>query len=119
MHVYKDQEAIEDKHTAAAMQRNPKQQWGVPKAEEGELIAEWGKRMPENTRAELCYSWQNNDGMNADRWLIKNMLTMRQYDSNGKESKMIIEELDARGYDLTTLHFSVSKASEGAEAGQA
>ncbi len=84
----------------------------APRAKPGELKAQWGK-LPHD-RPDICYVW--GDGISkADSHLLHNVLTGRRLRIGfiGEEQHVIdpsfMEELETRGYDITTLKFSISK----------
>lgn len=72
---------------------------------------QWGK-MPRDT-PDMCYAW--GDGCSKrDSILLHNALACQKPDVFAEHpfAKMlpsVLEELEARGYDLTTLRFSVRK----------
>ncbi len=85
----------------------------APRAKTGELKAQWGKLPGDNP--DVCYVW--GDGSNKrDAHLLHNFLTeKRMRFPIGNEpgrfayADSFMEELKARGYDLTTLKFSIRK----------
>lgn len=79
----------------------------APKARPGQLKAQWGK-MPHES-PDLCYAW--GDGVSsADGRLLHNALSSKTYSPIDKTwDDSFLEELDKRGYDITTLTFSVQK----------
>jgi hypothetical protein len=81
-----------------------------PKAKEGELKAQWGK-LPDDI-PDLCYAW--GEGVpSCDARLIDWMLSGNRYDSIEKEwMPSFLEEFKTRGYDITTLKFSIQKIKE-------
>lgn len=91
--------------------------WRVPKAKPGELKAQWGK-LPHDS-PQLCYVW--GEGVaKADSHLLHCTLTVDWPIRNWKEKggpieyePSFVKELEARGYDLTTLKFSIQKKAQG------
>lgn len=82
----------------------------APTAKPGQLKAQWG-RLPHNG-PDLCYAW--GDGCHkADSHLLHNALCAKTPPSplspNEPWLPSLLEELEARGYDITTLRFSISK----------
>ena len=83
-----------------------------PKLKDGELRMYWGKL--QNDTPDIIYSWQGDNSMRGDSALLHYHLGSQRPDL-GKQpifSKMLpslLEELEARGYDMTTLHFSIMK----------
>ncbi len=95
--------------------------FGKPRAKNGELKVQWGV-LPDNN-PDICYIW--GEGVKScDSNLLYYMFgTKRQHllhgdeivENNGqliKWEKSLLEELDARGYDLTTLKFSIQKKKQ-------
>ena len=84
--------------------------WREPKAKDGELKAQWGKL--QHDTPDLCYAW--GDGCSRrDGHLLHNVLTGERF-SPGlpvKSEKGLVAELEERGYDITTLKFSIQKKS--------
>ncbi len=96
------------------------------KAKPGELIAYYGKAERWD-KPDICTAY---GGAGADK-PDSLMLMLALCDSpartakHGRESesypwRSLLQELDARGYDLTTLRFSIQRkaATRGAEAGE-
>ena len=95
----------------AQVQRGVRRRWRAPKAAPGELVARWGKLPHENPQ--VCYSW-GEGCTKREAALLHNVLTTERPDWTTKPlfSKMwpsFLAELEASGYDLTTLRFSVRK----------
>lgn len=72
----------------------------------------WGKLPGENPG--VLYAWQGNVSMKRDSKLLSHYFETRWPDLFAKPlfSKMepsLLEELEARGYDITTLKFSINK----------
>lgn len=94
----------------------------TPKAKPGELKVQWGK-LPHNN-PDLCYCW--GEGVSrADSSLLhytfssKRPVLSKCYEAmlSGESSQIsfdpsFLEELEARGYDLTTLRFSIQKKTD-------
>lgn len=71
-------------------------------AKPGELRAEWGT-LP-HCSPEICYIWGGSGANKCDSHLIHNVL------SHGFEIKGgLLKELESRGYDITTLKFSIQQ----------
>lgn len=80
---------------------------GVPRARDGQIKAQWGKLA--DSYPDLCYVWGKGTSR-ADARLLHNMLSLKPYMPLTKEfCPSFLEELDARGYDITTLKISVEK----------
>ena len=87
-----------------------------PKLKDGELVAYWG-RFGRGEPPEIGYAWTDGRWGKRDANLLHSVFACRQpnlfaYPLFSKMEKSFIEELDARGYDLTTLKFSISKKVE-------
>jgi hypothetical protein len=85
--------------------------WREPKAKPGELIARWGKV---DGVTDICIA-ANGDGVvaGADKNLLWNVICGPRYGFiPSREGPSFLKELELRGYDLTTLRFSVMKKSD-------
>lgn len=83
-----------------------------PKLKDGELRMYWGKLPHENP--DVIISWQGDSSMKRDSRLMFYVLCSDKPDLHARPlfSKMepsFIKELELRGYDLTTLKFSIMK----------
>jgi hypothetical protein len=72
-----------------------------PKAKPGELLAKWGKSPHEGP--DVFYCWHEPANKRDSNFLINGL-------------GPVLEELKKRGYDLTTVKFSIQRAVPG-EAG--
>lgn len=86
-----------------------------PKLKDGELRVYWGKEPHNNP--DVMLAWQGEGGMRADTRLLYYHLCAQHPDPFEKPlfSKMnpsLIQELEARGYDITTLKFSIMKKAK-------
>jgi len=84
----------------------------TPKLKDGELRVYWGK-LPHDS-PDVIFAWQGDGSMRRDSKLLSVCFGSKMPDPFAKPifSKMnpsLIEELEARGYDITTLRFSVMK----------
>lgn len=84
----------------------------TPKLKDGELRVYWGK-LPHDS-PDLIFAWQGDHKMRADsRYLYVEFATQKPDTSvQPLFSKMLpslVQELEARGYDITTLKFSIMK----------
>lgn len=86
-----------------------RRRWRAPTAAPGELVMRWGK-LP-NESPDMCMAW--GEGCSKrDGALLHYMLgskRMRWRDGVPHFDPSFLEELETRGYDLTTLRFSVRK----------
>ena len=79
-------------------------------AKPGELKAKWAKMRYANP--DLCYIWGENT-TSADAHLLHGIFHLPRYRPgqgwDEKPDPPFLEELEARGYDITTLKFSIRK----------
>lgn len=81
------------------------------KPKHGEIRIDWSKR--EN---DLVFSWGGEGATKATAGYLQGQLSYKHYDCNGRLTEpSIIEELEARGYDITTLHISIKKKPQADE----
>lgn len=74
-----------------------------PNPKQGELLVKFGKADGE---IDLLYCWpENTCGMRRDTRLVMNALERIDV----YEGKSLRQELTERGYDITTLKFSITK----------
>lgn len=74
----------------------------VPSAKPGQLIARFGKVDSYNDPS-IVYAWGSEGASKPDSRLLSEALERAPvYDG-----RSLVEELEARGYDLTTLKFSI------------
>jgi hypothetical protein len=90
----------------------------TPKLKDGELQIYWG-REPRGI-PELMFAWQGDRAMKRDTHLLHYVMASRHPDPHvsplfSKMRPSLFEELDARGYDLTTLKFSIMKKTAATE----
>ncbi len=83
-----------------------------PKLKDGELRVYWGK-LPYDS-PDVVFAWQGNSMMRRDTALLCSVFSQRQPDPHKMPIFSVMlpsltEELVARGYDLTTLKFSIMK----------
>lgn len=75
----------------------------APKAKPGELIARWGKV---EGIVDLCYDGPSRPDMH----LLHGALTGKKFQPfDSTWSASFLQELEERGYDITTLKFSIKK----------
>ena len=84
----------------------------APKLKDGELRVYWG-RLPGDS-PDVVFAWQGDASMKRDSALLHYHLGSQRPDPKVSPlySKMLpslLEDQEARGYDLTTLHFSIVK----------
>jgi hypothetical protein len=90
---------------------NTKKRFRRPKVKEGELRMYWGK-LPHDA-PDIVIEWRG-EGMKHDSNLLYYVLCSDRPDYFARPlfSKMepsLIKELESRGYDITTLKFSIMK----------
>lgn len=84
-----------------------------PKIKDGELKVYWGKLPHENP--DVIFSWQGEDtSMKLDCRFLYNVFGTQSPDPHvtplfSKMKPSFIEELETRGYDITTIKFSIMK----------
>ena len=96
---------------AGRLDQPVRRRWRAPTAKPGELVMRWGK--VDGDRPEMCYAW-GEGASKRDMHLLHMVIASQRPDpfADRPFSKMLpslLEDLEARGYDLTTLRFSVSK----------
>ena len=84
-----------------------------PKLKDGELRMYWGTE-PHDKTPDVILAWQGDRMMKRDTNLLHYFLCSRHPNPHvepifSEMNPSLIEELVARGYDLTTLKFSIMK----------
>jgi len=80
-----------------------KKRYRTPKAKDGELLVKYGQEYGDR---DLFYCYPENEcGMKRDSRILM-MAFEREKILGGKTLR---QELEARGYDITTLKFSIKK----------
>lgn len=79
------------------------------KAKPGQLVAGWGKS---DGMVDICFAW--GDGVSrSDAHLLNTVFASKRFRPTGisdyETTPSLIKELESRGYDITTLKFSVEK----------
>jgi hypothetical protein len=87
----------------------------APRAKDGELKLQWGKLRYDNP--DICVVW-GNGCHKADSRLIMHTFCSKNADPHtmpifSKMNPSLVEELEKRGYDITTLKFSIKKKVVG------
>ena len=87
----------------------------TPKLKDGELRIYWGKEKHNNP--DIMFAWQGSADMKRDSNLLIHRLASSQPDPHVQPifSKMLpslFDELIARGYDITTIKFSIMKKKD-------
>ena len=78
-----------------------KKRYRLPAPRAGTIDVRWGKPDPFSGHS-LCYTYGNRDGKVICR------IISAALEGNHSGEKSLADELQARGYDLTTLRFSIS-----------
>ena len=86
-----------------------------PKMKDGQLLVYWGKVPHENP--DVVLAWQGDRMMKRDTALLHYHLCSKRPDPRAKPlfsvmEPSLIEDLESRGYDLTTLKFSIMKKAQ-------
>lgn len=77
--------------------------WHSPQAKPGELIARWGRVDRYDPKPTLVYAWGAHGASKPDSRCL--MAALEEADIlDGKSLRAVLEE---RGYDITTLRFSI------------
>lgn len=89
-----------------------------PKLKDGELRMYWGREPGDSPDVMLAY--QGDRTMKWDMKMLHYLMCSRHPDPHAKPifNKMnpsMIEELESRGYDITTLKFSIMKKPTAAQ----
>lgn len=79
----------------------------VLSAKPGQLRAGWG-RPGKGQTPDLCYAWGGAGSQSPDARVLCNILE----EAPTSSGRSLREELEARGYDITTLKFSIEIKSE-------
>lgn len=84
-----------------------------PKMKDGELRMYWGRPDPHDS-PDVVLAWQGDSRMKADTALLHMIICSKRPDYRklpifSVMEPSLLEELVARGYDLTTLKFSIMK----------
>jgi len=75
-------------------------------AKPGQLRAGWARPEPRET-PDLCYAWGGDGAAKSDARIVSEAIEEAHiYDGSSLRS-----ELERRGYDITTLKFSIEKKS--------
>lgn len=82
-----------------------KKRWRMPKAKPGQLIAQYGREDRHNY-PDLLYAWGGSGASKPDSRVLMAALE----ETPVFEGRSLRKELEARGYDITTLRFSIELA---------
>jgi hypothetical protein len=87
---------------------------GRPRCQAGVLKAQWGRVRQD---ADLIFIRGRGIRMD-DLLLLHSVLTLPRFGQDGSAEASFVEELHRRGYDVTTMRFSVRKRENGGKNGQ-
>ena len=73
----------------------------VLKAKPGQLRAGWGRPEPRET-PDVCYAWGGAGADSSDGRILCNY-----FENTVRHGSTLLRELEERGYDITTLKFSI------------
>lgn len=76
----------------------------VPVAKPGEVIARWGRPGPDET-PDLVYAWGADGACKSDARMVSDALERCEV----MDERGLRAELEKRGYDITTLRFSIRR----------
>ena len=80
-----------------------RKRYRTPYAKDGELLVKYGQ---EDGERDIFYCWPpNGEGMRRDSNIVMSAFEMIDV----CEGRSLREELELRGYDITTLKFSIRK----------
>jgi len=94
-----------------------RKRWRTPVAKTGEIKICWG-RVDRYNNPDLCVAWGDGTDMKCTGRLIMNSITDKplrpKFPGPGYEyTTSLVDELEARGFDITTLRITIQK-KEGA-----
>ena len=84
-----------------------KKRFQVVRAKPGTLIAKFG-RAERDDQPSVCYAWGGEGASKADAHILSQALEGNDVFENCN----LVEELKKRGYDITTMKFSISKLNQ-------
>jgi len=86
-----------------------KKRFQLVRAKPGTLIAKFGRAEGERgEQASVCYAWGGEGASKADARILSQALEANKV----FEDCTLVEELKKRGYDITTMKFSISKLNQ-------
>lgn len=84
-----------------------RKRWHIPVAKPGQLIARFGREYG-GGRPDLLYAYGGGGASKPDSRILMNALE----EAKIFEDRSLRQELELRGYDITTLRFSIERAAE-------
>lgn len=93
-----------------------RRRYHTPKAKPAELKIAYGRVSPHDD-PDLCVAWGGAGADKCDGRMVLHSMTEKRMgysfpDLVIKQRPSLIEELEARGYDITTLRFSIQRIKE-------
>ena len=87
-----------------------KRRWRTPKTRSGQLKIQYGKLRYDSPDIIYC----RGEGVpRCDGSLLHHVFGSKRYRYDGELDESLYDELEKRGYDLTTLSFSIEKKQKG------
>jgi len=92
--------------------------WRTPVAKRGQLKAAFG-REDRHSKPELLYAWGGGGAQSPDARVLAAAFEDKRHgygfpSMRLEERPSLIEELEARGYDITTLRFTIQQKDQPA-----
>lgn len=87
-----------------------------PTSKPGQLKVKWGK-LPGDA-PDVCVSWGEGCSGRDGNLLLSYLCTQRPRYGSTEMYPSLVDELKSRGYDITTLRFSIEKKKPLAQPGQ-
>lgn len=86
----------------------PRKRYRIVKAKPGELKAAFGRDGTRDNTPGIQYAWGGGGAQKPDARILSNALE----DARVFGGRPLVQELEARGYDITTLKFSIQHKEE-------
>ena len=83
------------------------------KMKDGELAMYWGR--VDGDAPDVVYEWRGDGSMRRDSRLLAHVVGSKRpsiLGENNEWDKSFLEELEVRGYDLSTMKFSIMKKTD-------
>lgn len=93
-----------------------KRRWRTPEAKHGEIKIVYGKA-DRHSRPDLCVAWGAGADMKPTASLVMHALDQKRMGYKFPTMEVeyrpsLLEELETRGFDITTLRFSIQRKGE-------
>lgn len=87
--------------------------WRAPTAKAGQIKVAYGKA-DIHSAPDICVAWGDGVDMRCTARLIMNAITQENYrpdfaKSGYRAENSLVDELEARGFDITTLKISIER----------